>query len=209
MAPRKPHLKWRPRCGPRRPKGTGLTINIVNPGAGANTPGMAEEMRRNGASETPQLVFVGGRPAAADERDVPHIALRAKGLVARLRRRHDVKAAQQPPRRRARQGLFRLLLLPPEEHRWIDPEFVERLPVARAPFGGEMHRQEMGEKVVRLRRVTPRFPIGLLIAISFIKKFALGGERGLTRLSPFERASKSDAKPAMYVNVLCQYRLSC
>jgi NAD(P)-dependent dehydrogenase (short-subunit alcohol dehydrogenase family) len=24
---------------------TGLTINIVNPGAGANTPGMAEEMR--------------------------------------------------------------------------------------------------------------------------------------------------------------------
>jgi NAD(P)-dependent dehydrogenase (short-subunit alcohol dehydrogenase family) len=26
-------------------KGTGLTINIVNPGTGANTPGMAEEMR--------------------------------------------------------------------------------------------------------------------------------------------------------------------
>ncbi|HVC54831.1 MAG TPA: SDR family oxidoreductase [Stellaceae bacterium] len=26
--------------------GSGLTINIVNPGAGANTPGMAEEMRR-------------------------------------------------------------------------------------------------------------------------------------------------------------------
>jgi 3-oxoacyl-[acyl-carrier protein] reductase len=26
-------------------QGTGLTINIVNPGAGANTPGMAEEMR--------------------------------------------------------------------------------------------------------------------------------------------------------------------
>ena len=26
--------------------GTGVTINIVNPGAGANTPGMAEEMRR-------------------------------------------------------------------------------------------------------------------------------------------------------------------
>src|SRR6201999_870124 len=25
--------------------GTGLTINIVNPGAGANTPGMAVEMR--------------------------------------------------------------------------------------------------------------------------------------------------------------------
>jgi NAD(P)-dependent dehydrogenase (short-subunit alcohol dehydrogenase family) len=27
-------------------EGTGLTINIVNPGAGANTPGMADEMRR-------------------------------------------------------------------------------------------------------------------------------------------------------------------
>ncbi len=26
-------------------EGTGLTINIVNPGVGANTPGMAEEMR--------------------------------------------------------------------------------------------------------------------------------------------------------------------
>ena len=26
-------------------EGTGLTIDIVNPGAGANTPGMAEEMR--------------------------------------------------------------------------------------------------------------------------------------------------------------------
>ena len=26
--------------------GTGLTVNIVNPGAGANTPGMAEEMRQ-------------------------------------------------------------------------------------------------------------------------------------------------------------------
>ncbi len=26
-------------------EGTGLTVNIVNPGAGANTPGMAEEMR--------------------------------------------------------------------------------------------------------------------------------------------------------------------
>jgi NAD(P)-dependent dehydrogenase (short-subunit alcohol dehydrogenase family) len=27
-------------------EGTGVTVNIVNPGAGANTPGMAEEMRR-------------------------------------------------------------------------------------------------------------------------------------------------------------------
>jgi NAD(P)-dependent dehydrogenase (short-subunit alcohol dehydrogenase family) len=27
-------------------EGTGVTVNVVNPGAGANTPGMAEEMRR-------------------------------------------------------------------------------------------------------------------------------------------------------------------
>jgi NAD(P)-dependent dehydrogenase (short-subunit alcohol dehydrogenase family) len=30
----------------RELEGTGVTVNIVNPGAGANTPGMAEEMRR-------------------------------------------------------------------------------------------------------------------------------------------------------------------
>jgi len=38
-------------------EGTGLTINIVNPGAGANTPGMAEEMRRMSREGTaPRLV---------------------------------------------------------------------------------------------------------------------------------------------------------
>jgi NAD(P)-dependent dehydrogenase (short-subunit alcohol dehydrogenase family) len=37
--------------------GTGLTINIVNPGAGANTPGMAEEMRQmSRAGRAPRLV---------------------------------------------------------------------------------------------------------------------------------------------------------
>jgi NAD(P)-dependent dehydrogenase (short-subunit alcohol dehydrogenase family) len=37
--------------------GTGLTINIVNPGAGANTPGMADEMRRMSREGTaPRLV---------------------------------------------------------------------------------------------------------------------------------------------------------
>jgi NAD(P)-dependent dehydrogenase (short-subunit alcohol dehydrogenase family) len=37
--------------------GTGLTINIVNPGAGANTPGMAQEMRDWSAAGTkPRLV---------------------------------------------------------------------------------------------------------------------------------------------------------
>jgi NAD(P)-dependent dehydrogenase (short-subunit alcohol dehydrogenase family) len=37
--------------------GTGVTVNIVNPGAGANTPGMAKEMReRSAASAVPLLV---------------------------------------------------------------------------------------------------------------------------------------------------------
>ena len=37
--------------------GTGVTVNIVNPGAGANTPGMAAEMRaRSAAAATPILV---------------------------------------------------------------------------------------------------------------------------------------------------------
>jgi NAD(P)-dependent dehydrogenase (short-subunit alcohol dehydrogenase family) len=38
-------------------EGTGVTVNIVNPGAGANTPGMAVEMRaRSAASAVPSLV---------------------------------------------------------------------------------------------------------------------------------------------------------
>jgi 3-oxoacyl-[acyl-carrier protein] reductase len=37
--------------------GTGVTVNIVNPGAGANTPGMAQTMRDWSASgEKPKLV---------------------------------------------------------------------------------------------------------------------------------------------------------
>jgi len=55
-------------------EGTGLTINIVNPGAGANTPGMAEEMRamsRDGraarlvepAEMVPPLLYVVSREA--------------------------------------------------------------------------------------------------------------------------------------------------
>jgi len=37
--------------------GTGLTINVVNPGAGANTPGMAQEMRDwSAAGSKPRLV---------------------------------------------------------------------------------------------------------------------------------------------------------
>ena len=38
-------------------EGTGLTINIVNPGASANTPGMAEEMRvMSSEGRAPRLV---------------------------------------------------------------------------------------------------------------------------------------------------------
>jgi NAD(P)-dependent dehydrogenase (short-subunit alcohol dehydrogenase family) len=41
-------------------EGTGLTVNIVNPGAGANTPGMAEEMRAmNREGRAPRLVEPG------------------------------------------------------------------------------------------------------------------------------------------------------
>lgn len=41
----------------REAEGTGLTINIVNPGAGANTLGMAEEIRRRSADgNAPRLV---------------------------------------------------------------------------------------------------------------------------------------------------------
>jgi 3-oxoacyl-[acyl-carrier protein] reductase len=37
--------------------GTGLTVNILNPGAGANTPGMAEEMRQaSREGRVPRLV---------------------------------------------------------------------------------------------------------------------------------------------------------
>jgi NAD(P)-dependent dehydrogenase (short-subunit alcohol dehydrogenase family) len=56
--------------------GTGLTVNIVNPGAGANTPGMAEEMRqmsREGRAArlvepeemVPPLIYVVSRAADA------------------------------------------------------------------------------------------------------------------------------------------------
>jgi len=56
--------------------GTGLTVNIVNPGAGANTPGMAAEMRAWSAAGTrprlvepdemvPPLLFVVSRAADA------------------------------------------------------------------------------------------------------------------------------------------------
>ena len=37
-------------------EGTGLTINIVNPGAGANTPGMAEEMREMSRDGAPRAL---------------------------------------------------------------------------------------------------------------------------------------------------------
>ena len=57
-------------------EGTGLTINVVNPGAGANTPGMAEEMRamsREGRAPrlvepeemVPPLLYVVSREADA------------------------------------------------------------------------------------------------------------------------------------------------
>lgn len=41
----------------KEPAGTGVTVNIVNPGAGANTPGMAAEMwQRSPDGHAPRLV---------------------------------------------------------------------------------------------------------------------------------------------------------
>jgi NAD(P)-dependent dehydrogenase (short-subunit alcohol dehydrogenase family) len=37
-------------------EGTGVTVNIVNPGAGANTPGMAAEMRARSAASAEKLL---------------------------------------------------------------------------------------------------------------------------------------------------------
>ena len=38
-------LEMATEVGPRTPRGPALTVNIVNPGAGANTPGMADEVK--------------------------------------------------------------------------------------------------------------------------------------------------------------------
>ena len=60
-------------------EGSGLTVNIVNPGAGANTPGMAVEMRDMSAdgrapkrcppTRRPAAVFEGDRGQSSNQRN--------------------------------------------------------------------------------------------------------------------------------------------
>ncbi len=54
-------LKMATEVWAKETEGTGLTINIVNPGAGANTPGMAAEMRE--MSRDGRAARRAGRPA--------------------------------------------------------------------------------------------------------------------------------------------------
>ena len=86
-------------------EGTGLTINIVNPGAGANTPGMAEEMRADeprGPRRTPGRARRNGAAAAlrrlARGRPGQWLALRRQS-VGRSIAAGRSGAARRPPRR--------------------------------------------------------------------------------------------------------------
>ena len=81
-------------------EGTGLTINIVNPGAGANTPGMAEEMRamsREGRAAAPGRARRDGAAAAlcrlARGRQRQRLALRRQRLGRLLCRRPKPRSA--------------------------------------------------------------------------------------------------------------------
>ena len=85
-------------------EGTGLTINIVNPGAGANTPGMADEMRecsREGRRRAPRRTRRDGAAAAlrrvARGRRGQRLALRRQCLgCRRCRRRRRRRRAGRP-----------------------------------------------------------------------------------------------------------------
>jgi NAD(P)-dependent dehydrogenase (short-subunit alcohol dehydrogenase family) len=82
--------------------GTGLTVNIVNPGAGANTPGMAEEMRvMSREGRAPRLV-------EPDEMVPPLLYCllrgRARSLAGHHAGRGKVPAASYRPRSRPGSG---------------------------------------------------------------------------------------------------------
>jgi NAD(P)-dependent dehydrogenase (short-subunit alcohol dehydrogenase family) len=80
--------------------GTGLTINIVNPGAGANTPGMADEMREmSRTGKAPRLV--------EPEEMVPpllYVVSRAADGVNGMRFDANAWDASLPPAEAARQA---------------------------------------------------------------------------------------------------------
>ena len=85
--------------------GTGLTINIVNPGAGANTPGMADEMRamsREGRAAAPRRARRDGAAAALRRlergRRGQRLPLRRQCL-GRLAADRGSRPPRRPPRR--------------------------------------------------------------------------------------------------------------
>src|SRR6202040_1374292 len=70
----KPGLEMATEVWAKDAAGSGMTVNIVNPGAGANTPGMADEMREASAAGrvarlvepdemVPPILFVASREA--------------------------------------------------------------------------------------------------------------------------------------------------
>jgi short-subunit dehydrogenase len=85
-------------------EGTGLTINIVNPGAGANTPGMAEEMRAmSGKGPAPHLV-------EPDEMVLPllYVASREADTINGWRFDANLWDSSLPPLEAARRAGFEL-----------------------------------------------------------------------------------------------------
>ena len=62
-------------------EGTGVTANILNPGAGADTPGMADEVRRG---EVPEIVLI-----AADQMAAPAVWLASDATDAINGMRYD------------------------------------------------------------------------------------------------------------------------
>ena len=86
-------------------EGTGLTVNIVNPGAGANTPGMAEEMRADEprrAGRAPRRTRRDGAAVAlcrlARSRPGQWLALRRQS-VGHLAAPRRGRPPRRPPRR--------------------------------------------------------------------------------------------------------------
>jgi len=96
-------------------EGTGLTINIVNPGASANTPGMAEEMRMmSREGRAPRLVEPEEMGRLARSRHRQRLALRRQplgpGIADRSRNRLEGSTAgyssRKPARRRPTYSVF-------------------------------------------------------------------------------------------------------
>ena len=99
--------------------GTGVTVNIVNPGAGANTPGMAKEMREwsatGKAAEAGRAGRDGGAAALrrlARGRHGEWLSLRRQHLAGRRCRRPTARGA--PAARRASSSIRSPTASPPD-----------------------------------------------------------------------------------------------